>query len=41
MNHFHFNNYFRFLDERWLNPRAFAKMNHKSQKLCPNMMHWL
>lgn len=41
MKYFHFNNSFWFLDERQLNPGACVKMNHKSQKYCPNAMHWL
>ena len=41
MQHSHFNNSFRFLDERQLNPGAHAKMNHKSQKYCPKVMLWV
>lgn len=41
MKHFHFNNSFRFLDERLRNRRACTKMNHKSQKYCPKVMPWL
>lgn len=39
--HFHFNNSFVFVDEKRLNPRAYAKMNHKAQKFCPEVMSWL